>query len=179
MSTDGKTFQWQWDLGEVSAVKRDPPTRSRQCPRHCTTPPDVCAAENRRVRAAEALRSPWEQAGTFLLQTAPWGLSYGPRQAKVCMSADSHVPVPEAQSRSSLRKAGGLYRGLWVRAEVGSARQLPAPTPEVSSRLLANSIQTEVLLLNEVTTAHLPAGLSSQRSPPSLCPHFSTGPAQG
>lgn len=65
-----------------------------------------------------------------------------------------------------LAEAVGTGGGLWVRAEVGSVQQLPVPIPEVSSHLLANSIQSEVLLLNEVTATHLPAGLSSQWSPP-------------
>lgn len=55
----------------------------------------------------------------------------------------------------------------------GRGGQYPAataPIPEVSSRLLANSVQSEVLLLYKVIATHLPAGLSSQRSPPSVSP---------
>lgn len=98
----------------------DPPTQSWQCPRPlCRRLGRVrlgwrfCAAENRWGRAAEAPRSPREQAGTFLLRTAPWGLSYGHRQAKGCVSADSHVLGPEAQSRSSVQKAGGALGAVW------------------------------------------------------------------
>lgn len=76
----------------------DPLTQSRQSPQALY---DVrawgwrfCATENRWVRAAEAPRSPWEQAGTFLLQIAPWGLSYGYRETKGYVSADNHVLHP-------------------------------------------------------------------------------------